>query len=213
MQLAKKTFQVPCVENALQNIGRLLNRGYWSRVWVIQDFALARDLYIMCGSEVIPFVHLDYFIERGWMADLLCKNVTRQHSHALNHREGELFSKCSRNRSFHALIEFRWLTCAGRQSKANLLSVSDILFQICRSFAGSPKHQATDPRDIILGTLALCHDAFQLGIDADYSISCPKLFLQTSKALILKQKKSQLLFLTSWTIKFVCILNKYGLRS
>lgn len=34
---------------------QFLSRPYWSRLWVVQEFVLARDLIIACGGHAVPF--------------------------------------------------------------------------------------------------------------------------------------------------------------
>lgn len=47
---------------ALEN---LLKRPWWERVWVYQEFVVARIVYFVCGSESIHFQRLNS-AERSW---------------------------------------------------------------------------------------------------------------------------------------------------
>lgn len=40
-------------------IHKILSRSYWTRPWVLQETALASDLYLMCGMQLLRWDHLD----------------------------------------------------------------------------------------------------------------------------------------------------------
>lgn len=57
----------PFVQNSFtrersQSVLALFERGFWTRVWVVQELLLARDINILCGSKRVPWQNiLDFF--------------------------------------------------------------------------------------------------------------------------------------------------------
>lgn len=43
------------------SIADLCNRAYWRRLWVIQEIALAQEVRILCGANVLPWQQLEKF--------------------------------------------------------------------------------------------------------------------------------------------------------
>jgi hypothetical protein len=40
-------------------IHKILSRSYWTRLWILQETALASDLYLMCGMQLLRWDNLD----------------------------------------------------------------------------------------------------------------------------------------------------------
>jgi hypothetical protein len=62
----------------LNEIGAVLKRAWWGRIWVVQELALAKDISFVCGYNVIPgkcirsFLNIWDSLNRGfipWMLD------------------------------------------------------------------------------------------------------------------------------------------------
>ena len=61
-ELASGTAEAPKERNLIADykrhraawtaIGKLCQRGYWQRMWIIQEVQLARKLYIYCGGRL-----------------------------------------------------------------------------------------------------------------------------------------------------------------
>ncbi|KAG4410521.1 hypothetical protein IFR04_016344, partial [Cadophora malorum] len=43
------------VQNAQDSVGKLMERAYWSRAWIVQEMVFARSFLIQCGSDVVPY--------------------------------------------------------------------------------------------------------------------------------------------------------------
>lgn len=61
-------------------IKHLFSRPYWSRLWVIQEIKLARDIYVLCGHKEMPWHLLKRFVEqqvgrKGISSDLINLNA------------------------------------------------------------------------------------------------------------------------------------------
>ena len=140
-------FQTCSAANPILDI---LMRPYWRRAWVLQEFAVARDAFFVCGSQIMHWQELyeaiqtivgcyerspeDWFsIEPLWLP-VLRMFFVRNHFH-----------NCPLNLLLgHLLIE---------TSTANQYL------------------NATDPRDKIFSLLGLSCDATDLGIRAYYDTS------------------------------------------
>lgn len=48
-------------KNLLNAYHSLENRSYWTRAWVIQEFALAKSVYVLCGNGIMLWKHLRTF--------------------------------------------------------------------------------------------------------------------------------------------------------
>jgi hypothetical protein len=46
----------------LNAIYSLLTREYWKRLWIIQEFLMARDFVIQCGDESCPRLRISWFM-------------------------------------------------------------------------------------------------------------------------------------------------------
>jgi Heterokaryon incompatibility protein (HET) len=123
------------------SMSSLFSRDYWTRVWILQEFALASDLLIMCGihsiepSTLVPFLEM---IKREY--------PKIKHNDALT--RGDWWQNAS------TMMDFR------RSSK----SVEDDLFSLVEKTA---KFSASDPRDKIIGLLGLSN----FDILPDYDLS------------------------------------------
>lgn len=50
------------VERSSSALWRLLQRDYWSRLWIVQEIVLARNLTLMCGKHLLSWNFLEMFI-------------------------------------------------------------------------------------------------------------------------------------------------------
>lgn len=64
----------------------LLNNEYWSRIWIVQEYCLAADLVVQCGTIIVPSVILDCLYRMAYHVGLqpkskkferIWKNVTK----------------------------------------------------------------------------------------------------------------------------------------
>ncbi|KAI0015112.1 heterokaryon incompatibility protein-domain-containing protein [Xylariomycetidae sp. FL0641] len=132
---------------ATRVVSRLLERHWWTRVWVIQELVLAREAVILCGQY-----------ELGW--DAFCHLVRRVRLHPcfLPDRNGIHFEEFqtiedSRNRKVGDKIEAT--SSHGSRSKEGDLvqdSSQDILLSLVFDFR---VRHATDPRDKVFALQGL----------------------------------------------------------
>jgi hypothetical protein len=125
-------------------IRSLLSRPYWTRLWIIQEVVLAREIILCCGTEVASASNLHAYLSQ-W-----------DQSHALESTEGD--------HVVSHLFKFRSgpRNGLGWSKGSNTLSIGTLM----TSFS---KCECTEILDKVYGLLALVPPGFNL--EADYSKS------------------------------------------
>jgi len=163
---------VSASSEARASLHSLMQRPWWRRIWVIQEFCLARNPVLLCGSSSIRWHRL------GAAIDFLCSKITDLIGYNLLFmgpilREGlrslkkfnfgaNLFGLDSRPRR---MMKLRQHASRGRDSNLRALLQQAIL----STARGAEAFQVTDPRDLVYGFLGMASDAPSLQIKPDYS--------------------------------------------
>lgn len=74
-------------EQVLHELRILAQAEYWTRVWIVQEFVLAREVWLLCGGERIKFQGLDALLDTKTEAKLkltLEQKLTSRTTLALN---------------------------------------------------------------------------------------------------------------------------------
>jgi hypothetical protein len=167
-------------------IQKLIERPWFQRVWIQQEFLAAREVHFFCG---------DYFCrwEALFIASTTIKNLQRVtwakaagQVLAWDDVEDKLFGL---HMASHGTDMFR-MRC-DFQSNKNIYSLWDLLLA-----AKAGEIRSTDPRDTIFALLGLSSDSSTLGINVNYDLTPQTCFIQASKAL-LRQGHLRLLWLAS----------------
>ena len=147
------------VRSALQNF---LRRPFWSRIWIVQEAVLARDLDFVCGTKKLPwYLFAEAF--HCW-TDLTNTSYLNNYTHV----EWSIFADIkSTNPSIMMGIRVE------RSSGWNLRQLVDH----CMGF------QATDPRDKIFGLFGVATDATAF-ITPDYKKSVAEIYRSFTRATI-----------------------------
>ncbi|KAH7398723.1 heterokaryon incompatibility protein-domain-containing protein, partial [Phaeosphaeria sp. MPI-PUGE-AT-0046c] len=129
---------------------KLLNRSYWSRVWIIQEFILAKLVELRCGNRIAPLENFDDICR--WL-ETLEKPFTSRHLGSA----GITFSRAYR--LFKHRTEW-WNTNGSAQT-----------FSLRRLFEAYATSKSSDRRDKVYGLLGLaCTISNQRSlVYADYS--------------------------------------------
>ncbi|KAE9364551.1 HET-domain-containing protein [Stipitochalara longipes BDJ] len=133
-----------------QDLLQLCDREYWSRLWIIQEVVLAKDLLFVCGGEWFPKV---YHVKWDELSQTL---------HALERLQNSRIPEVSWIRvSLAAQLE--------RQRRARLANVagSDLLYNLVISHKDA---QCIDLRDKVFGLHSLTKDCCKAGTPVDYNI-------------------------------------------
>jgi Heterokaryon incompatibility protein (HET) len=133
----------------------LFSQAYWSRVWVIQEVAVAAKVKVLCGNYEVPWDDV---------AAVLAKWKTNPESVPIGKR--------AYLKAMH-LAEFR----DNFQIKRKLISLLDAL-------RWSYQTEATDPRDKIFALLGLCHDGTTYVPVPNYKQPLEEIIVDMSKTMM-----------------------------
>jgi hypothetical protein len=150
-------------------VGRLLQRPWFRRVWIIQEVAMATKARLICGTQKADWkalVRLIHFVlENGLEGDL---GTTIYVGMAINVIEAIRDSHATHATKGPALLELLEKT------------------QIC---------SATDPRDRVFALLGIASDGASAGVLIDYSLECSEVYKQLANYnLAFQQSLSYLSF-------------------
>ncbi|TGJ77573.1 hypothetical protein E0Z10_g10698 [Xylaria hypoxylon] len=161
---------------------KLLHRPYFSRVWIIQEFSLAKQCQFLCGKSSLD-AHL---FEMAIEAIGLAKSYRPKLSPRTSSRGNKFFFPFSW--TYMRLKPFTVRQAVASGSPPELFNI----ISIDGACPKRPIYAASDPRDIVFGILGCAVDAESLGLQADYSKPVNQVFAETTKALIGQRKRYQL---------------------
>jgi len=153
-----------------------INRPWWTRIWVVQEASVARNLVFVCGTKRLEgglcFLALEA-LAGYWQK--LEKSMLGGSKNATPYQR-ELMKLYTTQLAIWRMI-----------SKANFLDKGfrPSLFELLHwstSQPGLARMHATDPRDRIFSLLGIARDS--LGVRPDYDMSCEEVYTHTSKALL-----------------------------
>jgi hypothetical protein len=166
-------------------IKSLAERSYWSRTWIVQEFSVASDLIIACGSKRLQFNQVSAgFLFLPFHGAFMSSTLNRIAMEAgIEDPTREAKMKACRdfisNRESGAPC--RLIGSRNRYQKRRLDYHSSLQELLSLT---SQTTQATDPRDKIFGLLGIAPDAAELGIKADYTKAVNEVFTDTAKTLL-----------------------------
>ncbi|KAF2760914.1 HET-domain-containing protein [Pseudovirgaria hyperparasitica] len=149
----------------------LASSVYWTRVWVIQEFAVARDVIVACGTyRLSGDILSDSLAEIGSTKNELKGNgsladqknidlITRSYTHAA---ESFMQGVCS--------LRQRYMYMSTPRSLFSVLSTSSLLEEDYNHLSCS------NPRDRIFALLGLVADSDEFHFFPDYSSTCEKVY-------------------------------------
>ncbi|KAK1979035.1 heterokaryon incompatibility protein-domain-containing protein [Colletotrichum cereale] len=140
-----------------------VTRPYWSRIWIVQEFTLARELWVLCGPSAISWAALQQFRPFGisQQTNLGFKHLSKQESHYSIERHVESCRELSKLRR-------SWQIDPKRLSFTDTLGARP---RLTRLLAFSKDYHCTDPRDRVYGLLGLTETESEDRIPADYDIT------------------------------------------
>ncbi|KAF2853156.1 HET-domain-containing protein [Plenodomus tracheiphilus IPT5] len=145
------------VEEMLAALVSLLNKSYWSRVWVVQEVVLARRVDMWCGEFQTDFSAM----EKIWQREVEHNNLSVTSSRILNTLGYTLFQK---RKAFRRSQIYKREIMGRRNSKT--LKATFRLRDLLESFDNS---QSSEPFDKIYGFLGVAHKGRGQPIRPDYS--------------------------------------------
>ncbi|EFQ31238.1 HET domain-containing protein [Colletotrichum graminicola M1.001] len=141
----------------------LVTRSYWSRIWIVQEFTLARELCVLCGPSAISWAALQQFRPFGisQQTNLGFKHLSKQENHHSIKKHVENCRELSKLRR-------SWQTDPKRLSFTDTLGARP---RLTRLLVFSKDYHCTDPRDRVYGLLGLTETEGEDRIPADYDIT------------------------------------------
>jgi Heterokaryon incompatibility protein (HET) len=168
----------------LDALGEIWTRLWWTRVWIIQEYLAASQVRFVCGYAEASSEHLwlmhSFF---GAFRDLCGIEATSEkYADPLEYistiKPGENYAG--------TLLKLRH---EQNYSQGLNLPLGKLLFMIHRFVA--PDMRNSNPRDSIYSLLGLATDTF--GIIPDYTRNEEEVFIQTSRAILTDEKRTELL--------------------
>ena len=136
-----------------------LGRPIWTRAWIVQEFAVARDLYLICEQVRLKYSHFIavYFLYYRFYEDQRHDEPLGPHSQQFSKRVAAIFP-------------IFWPTVVAMRHQS-LGPLKDILTSV-HSLG------ATDPRDRVYAVIGLANDAKLMGIRTDYAKSYTEMSIE-----------------------------------
>lgn len=144
-------------EEMLAALVSLLNKPYWSRVWVVQEVVLARRVDMWCGEFQADFSA----VEKIWQREVEQNSLSVTSSRILNTLGHPLFQK---RKAFRQSRIYKREIMGRRNSKT--LKATFRLRDLLESFENS---QSSEPFDKIYGFLGVASKGRGQAIRPDYS--------------------------------------------
>ena len=151
----------------------LFRRRYWSRVWVIQELAFAKDITVACGSDSITWAILQ----------TSCA-IFKEGDDFINFRFGGTHIG-------HHIFD---LQKAGPNTMERFVQAGDHELPTLETLLAKHRHKlATDPRDKVYSMLGMASNVTPENFTVDYRLPISEIYLTT--ALFLLQNEQSLSFL------------------
>ena len=151
-------------DRQLHQTRAFLSRPYWSRLWIVQEICVARDVLFACGTETAPWASL--------RDQLQAANSTK------GRKMGSIFSNTIGDLSvldFRLLIPFN-LVDLREKSQNRGMSLGSILTFTSQS-------ASTDPRDKVFAILDLANHGAGNEIVPDYTLSSCSVYCSAIRAV------------------------------
>lgn len=156
----------------LGEIRELLNRPWWTRVWIMQEAIVARKLTLMCGAETFGWEGIERSVKR--MRSL--RGAVEVFDTVVNPEVSML------DETYRIITHFRDIWAKGKWN----VSIYQLLYEF--------RHlECTDPRDRIFGFLGLASTATDFAIVPDYTASTTDVFIKSARAIISRSNSLNLL--------------------
>ncbi len=144
-------------------MGALLMQPYWARMWIVQEFVLAKDMRFLYGDE--------HFTWREFKNTMLYLDESSVAIHCQTHKAAEVVVNYQyiRNSSAFSICRTRKMRQDGIQFD---------IFELITSFH---KQRCSDPRDKVFALLGLA--AKTADIKADYTLGKEEVLIKVLKSL------------------------------
>ena len=167
-------------QNVLKAFDNFCSRKYWRRLWVMQEYAVARHLEIYCGDFTIPSARLQRALEAfGDVATFVSRSTDA----------GQLGGASAIHKAFNPFsCSYLQNVVFRRQKYRDEIAESSSFFQVlivCSVLEVDYNHpECSEPRDRIFSLLGLSNDVAIFEGFPDYTISCKEVYIKTIRKLL-----------------------------
>jgi hypothetical protein len=163
---------------------KFCERQYWRRLWVIQEFAVARRLDIVCGGVRIRSNELEFALDSvtrmlSYLEDL--DETDEYGEHVLTGRAIVEAFTSSASSFMEGLVtrRHRYQTSQDDENTLFRVLISSLVLEIDYNHP-----ECSDPRDRIFAVLGLAHDAAAFDSFPNYTISCDHVYTEATKIFL-----------------------------
>jgi hypothetical protein len=166
----------------------LATRAWWSRVWVMQELALATNAEFMCGRERVPYIHFQSFeyalatYGRALVAETekidFWKPLDREEEHLWARLQSVSPVKSPASRALLARRNYQ------KRKSEQGSSLFLVLTNMHLVDYENDRLLATDERDKVFGILGLVDDLTELEIRPNYTMSCAEVYTDVAGKII-----------------------------
>lgn len=172
------------VEAVSRAFDKFCQRSYWRRLWVLQEFAVARKLDIMCGSSRLSHYQLQYALDAIARTLYYLEDLEEAGKDNEEVRAGYAITKAfaSFASSFMEGIVTRRHRYQSADASENSLFQVLISSLVLESDYNHP--ECSDPRDRIFAILGLADDAVAFDEFPDYTMSCKDTYTKAARKFL-----------------------------
>ncbi|VUC31337.1 unnamed protein product [Clonostachys rosea] len=158
----------------------LCQRSYWKRLWILQEFAIASQVSVMCGSATLPY---DLLLAVQQSANRVRDEIGKRQTPGKDLLLESLYANYkSPSRSFMDSVVTRRARFRAEDYEG------DLFFQVLTTCIVLERDynipQASDPRDRVFSLLYLAADVDEIKDIVDYSKTCAEVYYDTALALL-----------------------------
>lgn len=169
------------LQSSIRHFSKVIEARWFSRMWVVQELALAEHASIMCGKKL-----LDFKIVSTVMAGLSTLAPDKHHFSRPNSKRTvyEPVHIMFKSNKEYQTFERAWETSSASTSLRMLLETQESSVDLLDLLSYFRSYDCLDARDRVYGLLGLRLDFDRYGLTPKYNMSTDDVYLMTAKALL-----------------------------
>ena len=178
-------YKQPHFQQMIKGYQDLVTRDWWSRVWVMQEFVVAKEVYFQCGSKRSKLDVFEFSVTSiGPQSSAEAEHLASTHDWLQLLRERQLdafhesFIANAANAMFLERHHYQGVSGRSRPRLADLLVTFNSLGIL------DTRLKANDPRDKIYAPLGLASDFDALKITPDYTKSVEEIYTEATTKIL-----------------------------
>ena len=162
----------------------LSERSYWTRVWIVQEVSVSREVTFVCGSRRLSFRHLTAaFLYISHIKSRVMMNIA--YTDWLDPVRGAKLRDMAENKMSPVLSVLSGLRRKYQKEIGYPEPLIELLHRGCVvASSAQSNRQSTNPRDRIYGLLGLASDRQVVNIIPDYSITVEECYKNAARVLL-----------------------------